>query len=90
MENDTENEVTTSDLQQQMLKHALAFATGVQYSKNPDLLQQHQAIRFDQLPPDRFDQDDPGKEVAGLLVSYEDNNSCPQRGHYYTPTNNQV
>ena len=83
-------EVSTSELQQQMLKHALAFATGIQYSKNPDLLQHHQAVRFDQIPPDSFDENDPAKNVVGLVVTYQENGQCPQRGFYYNPTNAKV
>lgn len=85
-----DDEATASELHQQLLKHALAFATAHQYSANPKLLELHQSMRFDQMPPDSFSDIDPAAEVIGLIVTYSDPQYGGERGRYYIPSNSEV
>ena len=84
------NDASASELQEQMQKHALAYAEGTQYAKNPTLLDLHQSLRFDPLPPDSSTSDNPAQEVVGFLVTHDPNHVSPQAGHYYVPTNAKV
>ena len=77
-------------LKQQMLQHALAFATGSQYARNPEMLSHQQDMRFDQLPTEKSNPESPAESVVAFQLSFEEDNKAPQRGHYYTPSNNRV
>ena len=84
------NEATTPNLQHQLEQHALAYLAIHQYSKNVKLLQLHQQLKFDQMPPDCFDPGDPAAEVIGFVISYCEQQLGNDRGQYYIPSNTEV
>ena len=87
---DDSDGATAPELQEKMQKHALAYAEGIQYAKNPKLLDHHQELRFDPLPPDISSPDNPAQEVVGFMVSHDPRFVSAQAGHYYLPTNAKV
>lgn len=71
-----------ADIREALEKKILSFTAASTYEALPNLLITERGITFTQLPPRKFDDDDPVANCCTLVIDYDGENPSPQKGNY--------
>ena len=71
-----------ADIREALEKKILSFTAASTYEALPNLLVTERGITFTQLPPKKFDDDDPVANCCTLVIDYDGENPSPEKGNY--------
>ena len=77
-----EKSKTQADIRETLEKKRLTFSVASTYEALPRLLVSERGISFTQLPPQKFDVNDPVANCCTFVIDFEMDNPSPEKGNY--------